>query len=141
MLPHVIIGADTYGAAKPDFGSRMKLLSVAILGVAGCTSASDPPIPLPSGEYEFAHRFAEQPSVPSIRLTVRIDGAHVVVVNEKASDPFPAGVLDEGTLMWHAASARWIIGLDEADRSLRDVGGCSGGPEVIDLQYRIYWTC
>ena len=116
-------------------------LTVAFLGLAGCVAASDPPIPLPSGEYEFMHRFAEHPTIPSIRLTVRINGSHVVVVNPKASDPFPAGVLDEGTLMWHAASEQWIIGREEADRSLRDVGGCSGGPEVVDLQNRVYWTC
>ena len=119
----------------------MKILAVALLSLAGCMAAPDPPTPIASGEYEFTHRFAEHPTIPSIRLTVRVNGSHVVVVNPKASDPFPAGVLDEGTLMWHAASEQWIIGREEADRSLSDVGGCSGGPEVIDLENRVYWTC
>jgi hypothetical protein len=119
----------------------MKYCAIALLGLAGCNAASAPPVPLPSGEYEFAHRFSEQPTIPSVCLTVRIDAAHVMVVNPKASGPFPAGVIDEGTLMWHAASEQWIIGREEADRTLRDVGGCSGGPEVIDLQNRVYWTC
>lgn len=119
----------------------MKLLAFALLGLAGLAQASDPPIPLPSGEYAFTHRFAEHPGLSSLRLTVRIDGAHVVVLNPKASDPFPEGILDEGTLMWHAASEQWIIGREEADRSRDDVGGCSGGPEVIDLEDRVYWTC
>ena len=43
--------------------------------------------------------------------------------------------------MWHAESEQWIIGRKEEDRSLRDVGGCSGGPRVIDLRNRVYWTC
>ena len=98
-------------------------------------------MPLPSGDYEFTHRFAEHPSIESIRLNVRITGLHVVVINPKASDPFPAGVLDEGTLMWHAASKQWIIGQRETDRSRHDVGGCTGGPAVIDLERKVYWTC
>ena len=119
----------------------MKILANVLLGLASCAAASDPPIPVSSGEYVFTHRFAEHPKIPSIRLTVRINGSHIVVVNPTAAGPFPAGVIDEGTLMWHAASEQWIIGREEADRSLRDVGGCSGGPEVIDLQDRVYWTC
>ncbi len=119
----------------------MKTSAVALLALAGCHAASGPPIPLPSGEYEFTHRFAEQPNISGFRLTVLINGANVVVMNPKASDPFPAGAIDEGTLMWHAATEQWVIGHEPADRSVHDVGGCSGGPEVIDLQNRIYWTC
>ena len=119
----------------------MKTIAVALLGLAGCVAASEPPVPIASGEYTFTHRFAEHPTIAGIRLEVRIDGAHVVVVNPKASGPFPAGVLDEGTLMWHAATEQWIVGHEEADSSLPDVGGCSGGPQVIDLENRVYWTC
>lgn len=120
---------------------RTGIVTGSLLALAGCLAASDPPIPLSSGDYEFTHRFAEQPGIESMRLNVHVDGAHVIVVNPVASPPFPAGVLDEGTLMWHAATGQWIIGHEESDRTLRDVGACSGGPEVIDLQKRIYWTC
>ena len=43
--------------------------------------------------------------------------------------------------MWHPASKRWIIGEKPSDRSLQEVGGCSDGPEVVDLVRKIYWTC
>lgn len=89
----------------------------------------------------FQHRFAEQPAIRSIPLQVTVRGSHIVVVNSKASDLFPTGILAEGKLMWHAGSAQWIIGHKAADRQVRDVGGCSGGPEVVDLAHRIYWTC
>jgi hypothetical protein len=113
-----------------------------MLACAGaCSTAPDPPLPIGPGEYEFTHRFAEHPSMASIRVIVRIDGRQIVVVNPAAADPFPAGVMDEGTLMWHAGSGQWIIGRRASDRSLRDVGGCSGGPEVIDLANKVYWTC
>lgn len=128
---------------RPKSGVRppMRALAIAFLGLVGCVAASDPPVPIASGEYEFTHRFAEHPAIRGIQVNVRIKGSQVLVVNPKASEPFPAGVLVEGTLMWHAASEQWIIGNKEADRSRPDVGGCSGGPEVIDFKNRVYWTC
>jgi uncharacterized lipoprotein YbaY len=109
--------------------------------VAGCSTTSDPPIPIASGQHVFQHRFAEHPSIPSVSLTVVIDGSHIVVTNPRAVDPFPAGVLADGKLMWHTASAQWIIGHKDTDRLAQDVGGCSDGPQVVDLAAKIYWTC
>jgi hypothetical protein len=119
----------------------MKSFPTLLLLMVGCSAPSAPPVPMPSGDYEFAHRFAEHPTMASITLNVRIAGAHVVVVNATDSDVFPAGVLDEGVLMWHAASKQWIVGHEKGDDTLPDVGGCSDGPAVIDLVNRIYWTC
>ena len=116
------------------------LIAVATV-VSACSAASAPAIPLTSGQYVFQHRFAEHPTIPSIKLQVTISGSHIVVVNPTASDPFPAGTLAEGQLMWHAASQQWIIGHEASDKSASDVGGCSDGPETVDLVNKIYWTC
>jgi hypothetical protein len=117
------------------------LLPIAALLISSCSPASDPRVPLASGRYVFQHRFAEHPTIPSIPLDVTISGTRVVVVNPKASDPFPSGVIAEGQLMWHAASKQWILGRETADSAALDVGGCSDGPEVVDLVNKIYWTC
>lgn len=123
---------------------RMKYLLV-LIALTMCTSAGsaagDPQIPLVSGQYVFQHRFGEHPTIPSIPLNVTVRDSHIVVVNPNASEPFPAGVLAEGELMWHAASKQWLIGREASDKSAQDVGGCSEGPEVIDLASKIYWTC
>lgn len=118
---------------RPSFALLFALLS-------GCAT-TDPVIPIRSGEYTFQHRFAEQPTMPSIALKTTISGKHIVLVNPTASDVFPEGVVAEGDLMWHAASKQWVIGEDPSDRTAKEVGGCSDGPEVVDLQRRIYWTC
>jgi hypothetical protein len=117
------------------------LLMVAVLLSSSCSAASDPQIPLASGQYVFQHRFAEHPTIASIPLQVTISDSRIVVVNPAASDPFPAGVIAEGHLMWHVPSKQWIIGQEPSDRSAQEVGGCSDGPEVVDLAGRIYWTC
>lgn len=116
------------------------LLALAIL-VSACSDASAPAIPLAPGQYIFQHRFAEHPTIPSVELQVTIAGSHIVVVNPTASNPFPAGTLAEGQLMWHAMSQQWIIGQEASDKSALDVGGCSDGPETVDLVNKIYWTC
>ena len=116
------------------------LMAAAILASA-CSAAGDPQIPLASGQYVFQHRFAEHPTIPSIQLHVTITDSHIVVVNPTASDPFPAGVLAEGQLMWHTASKQWVIGNEASDKMAQDVGGCSDGPDVVDLADKIYWTC
>jgi len=103
--------------------------------------APGPRIPLGSGEYEFVHRFAEHPSIRSIRVDVRIDGSHIAVYNHESDSVFPLGLLEQGTLLWHAGAGRWIIGNSDEDSLAPEVGGCTDGPTTVDLVERIYWTC
>jgi len=110
---------------------------LALAALSACASMS----PISSGQYTFQHRFAEHPTLSSVPLIAKINGTHIVLINQTQSDVFPKGTLAEGTLMWHAASKQWIIGKKDSDRYVKDVGGCSDGPEVVDLQQKIYWTC
>lgn len=116
-------------------------LTVMMALASALSAPSAPTIPLASGCHAFQHRFAEHPAIPSIGLEVTITGTRISVVNRVASDPFPAGTLAEGQIMWHPASRQWIIGHADSDALATDVGGCSDGPEVIDLVNKIYWTC
>ena len=99
------------------------------------------PPPIADGDYTFQHRFAEHPTMPSVTMQVRIRDRHIVVTNTAPSTPFPIGVVTEGTLQWNGRVARWIIARHDADKDATEVGGCTDGPEVVDLDKRIYWTC
>ena len=118
---------------------RAFLLVVATIGVGGCTSEAQPS--LVSGDYVFAHRFEEHPDIPSTELAVQIRGRQVTIINNGPTDVFPRGLIEQGTLIWHAKSGQWIIGTNAADANAADLGGCSDGPSIIDLQRKIYWTC
>ena len=111
------------------------------LTISACQSSIEPP--LSSGDYVFLHKFAEaeHSNVSSIKLDVQIRDRHIVLTNNDKSDVFPAGVIAEGTLMWHATSGQWIVGNEPTDVDAPEVGGCSDGPEVVDLERKIYWTC
>jgi hypothetical protein len=140
-------GGSTLGLSDGDAPVRARVGGVVRSGVlmtllvSACAGESGPEPPLRSGDYAFVHRFAEHPSIEGIELAARIRGRHIVLVNDDKTDLLPAGVIAEGTLMWHAASEQWIIGMSPGDANAADVGGCSDGPEVVDLERRIYWTC
>jgi|SRR6478672_3137267 len=119
---------------------KRSIALIALLTSLAAQGSGLPP-PLPSSQYAFQHKFAEQPELPSIPLVAQINGFHIVLINEANSPVFPKGTIAEGTLMWHAASGQWIIGHNDSDRYAPSVGGCSDGPEVVDLVQKIYWTC
>lgn len=99
------------------------------------------PPPIPDGEYTFHHRFAEHPSMPSADMRVRFGAGRIVVTNTTPGTPFPLGVVAEGQLLWNGYVGKWIIARTPADQKATEVGGCSDGPEVVDLEKRVYWTC
>ncbi len=129
-------------SSKVNVRHSMKLLTVLATLTASTFAIAQTARPaIQSGQYTFQHKFAEQPNMESISVTAKIDGRHIVLINESDSDVFPKGVIAEGTLMWHQASKQWIIGHNNSDRLATEVGGCSDGPEVVDLTNKIYWTC
>ncbi|GAA0248567.1 hypothetical protein [Rhodanobacter caeni] len=118
-----------------------RLCGLALFAAFGAVAASAPPLPIASGQYTFRHRFAEQPDLPSISLAATIRGHHIVLVNRGESRVFPHGVVAKGTLVWNVAIRQWVIGTEPSDSTTPEAGGCSEGPEVVDLVKRIYWTC
>jgi hypothetical protein len=119
----------------------MKRAMPFLLATALAACASQPALPIAPGVYRFQQRFAEQPSMQGTELKATIDGRHIELVNVGNSGVFPLGVIEDGVLLWHARSRQWIIGSVPGDARAEDVGGCSGGPTVVDLVARIYWTC
>jgi hypothetical protein len=118
-------------------GSRVLSL-LCLLPFAGAAAER---LHIRDGEHAFRHRSAEHPNLSAHPLVARITGTRLVLVNRKPSSVLPLGVVAEGDLMWNAASKQWILGNDSVDRTAEEVGGCSDGPEVVDLRRRVYWTC
>ena len=122
----------------------MKQSSVIISLVCVVLSSSvqaDPALPIKSGEYIFQHRDAEFPNSPGFPVRVTIRGDKITVINPKPYGPIPSGVIDQATLMWHSTTNQWILSHSDADREAPEVGGCGDGPNVIDIETRIIWTC
>jgi hypothetical protein len=51
------------------------------------------------------------------------------------------GLIDEGTLLWTAHPDNGSSAGAASMRTLPRLVRAAAGPEVIDLESRIYWTC
>jgi hypothetical protein len=107
--------------------------------LAACSDAPTPP--LADGEYSFELKEAEFPLEEHLDVIVHIHGERISVVNPSPDDIFPQGEIEQGKLLWHAASKQWIIGQSDTDATAPAVGGCGTGPSVVDLAQKIYWAC
>jgi hypothetical protein len=121
----------------------MKQLRIllAFIPTAFGMQAAEPTLPVGSGTYQFLHKDAEMPSIAGFAVTVRISGRRYEVLVAKRGDPSVQCPLYDGTLMWNQNVRKWVLGNRESDRTALDAGGCGDGPDVIDFEEKIIWTC
>lgn len=83
---------------------RVLLRTLMLCSVGSNLTVAAPSLPISSWLYIFQHHYAEQSSMPSITLLAKINGHHIVSINQSKSDIFPLGVIVDGELAWHAQS-------------------------------------
>jgi hypothetical protein len=97
-----------------------------------------------SGTYTYKIAWAEWGG-KTLRATctVIIKGDSIKVINNGRGNITgnKGDMLDEGIIMKHKKTGKWIIGKNEKDKSAKEIGGCSDGPSVIDFKKRIFWSC
>lgn len=98
-------------------------------------------IPLASGNYIFQLKYAEHPMISGGDFLVTIQGDHITISNPHTEHAFPKGVITQGKLVWNRHVKKWIIATEAADRHAKEAGSCTDGPDVVDLDKKIYWTC
>jgi len=129
--------ANSYARRHPTFA---KSDPAARKALALCPADAPVP-PIATGSYRFELRDPEFPDQAPIetRATVLLD--EVVFITVGNSSRFPAGTRFEGKLAWNAANEKWVLASSPADANAKDVGACSDGPEVVDLEHFVYWVC
>jgi hypothetical protein len=53
----------------------------------------------------------------------------------------PKGEIIEQGIILHHKSGKWIIGQKPADKDADKIGGCRGGPMIIDFKTKRVWSC
>ena len=106
------------------------------------TSTCSNEIP-PDGKYTYEIAFAEwNGESMGVEVIVVIKGNLVKVIYEGVGK-FTAEkgeILDEGILRKHK-SGQWIISKYETDTEIDEIGGCTGGPSIIDFENKKFWIC
>jgi hypothetical protein len=96
------------------------------------------------GTYTYAIAYAEWNGKSlGATCTVIIKGDSIKVVhNGKANLTGKKGdILDQGIIMKHNKTGKWIIGHSIKDKDAKEIGGCSDGPSVIDFKRKKFWSC
>jgi hypothetical protein len=95
-----------------------------------------------SGTYVYSIAFAEWggKSLGST-VTVIISGDSIKIINSGSLSGRKGEIIEEGRIIRHRTTAKWIIATKPEDEFAQDVGGCSDGPRVIDFKEKKWWTC
>ena len=97
-----------------------------------------------NGTYTYSIAFAEWngKSLGST-CTVIIKGDSIKVIhNGKSNLTGKKGdIIDQGIIMKHTKSGKWIIGQSVKDKNAKEIGGCSDGPSIIDFKQKKFWSC
>lgn len=117
------------------------LLCSACSTPAANTAITDKKIPLASGTYTFQLKYAEHPMIDGGEFAATIKGSHITIYNPHTEHPFPKGIVTSGKLVWNKNVQKWIIATHTSDINAQEAGGCTDGPDVVDLDKKIYWTC
>jgi len=100
----------------------------------------------PNGTYAYEVVFAEWggKTMGDEIIVVLKDGHITLKVSEKSNSlwmgAIPGDIIEEGTLRRHQSS-QWIISNDENDIYLEEVGGCTGGPIIINFENQTIEMC
>lgn len=99
-----------------------------------------------NGTYTYEIAFAEWggKSLGDEIIVVLEDGHVSLIISENSNAIWigaqPGDVIEEGTLRRHKSGA-WMISNDESDVDLKEIGGCTGGPIIIDFEKRTIEMC
>lgn len=99
-----------------------------------------------NGTYTYEVVFAERrgKSLGDEIIVVVEDGHVALLISENSNAIWmfaqPGDVWEKGTLRKHKSGV-WIISNDESDVDLNEIGGCTGGPIIIDFEKRTIEMC
>ena len=98
----------------------------------------------PNGKYRFDIAFAEwEGKSMGEKVTIVINDKSIKVIYEgdgQLTQTKKGDIIDEGKIMKHKTGVG-IIGKHPSDTQLDEIGGCTGGPAIIDFKDKKYWMC
>jgi hypothetical protein len=96
------------------------------------------------GTYTYKIAFEEwQGKSLGATCIVRIKGDSIKIIHDgnKTLTGKKGDIIDEGIIMKHQKTGKWIIAHSIKDKYAKDIGGCGKGPNVIDFKRKWFWQC
>ena len=113
------------------------------VGVITVDHLDDTVTPPVDGEYVYEVAFAEWDGKSlgdKVQLVIKDGKAKVIFMEGSISGLKEGDIIDEGYLLRHK-SGEWIIAPDRSSIDDDEVGGCTGGPAIVDFVKKQYEMC
>ncbi|MGB0882656.1 MAG: hypothetical protein ACPGSO_06850 [Vicingaceae bacterium] len=98
----------------------------------------------PNGTYIYDIAFAEwggKSMGEKVTVIIKEDSVNIIYDGGGNLSLTKKGeVIDRGILRKHV-SGKWIISQSKEDIFAEEIGGCSGGPSIIEFKKKKYWIC
>jgi len=97
-----------------------------------------------SGTYTYKIAFAEANGKSlgaTVIVIIKVNKIKIVHNGKPSLTGQKGEIIDQGIIMKHARTGKWIIGHNSKDRYAKVIGGCSEGPSIIDFRYKKFWMC
>ena len=72
---------------------------------------------------------------------VIIKGHGIKVINDGSLTGKKGDILEEGTIMKHKRTGKYIIGHNPNDVNSKEIGGCGDGPMIVDFKHKKVISC
>lgn len=91
---------------------------------------------------KFKVKFAEwENSEMEATCDVLIMKNKIIVYNDGSISGKIGEIIDQGELQKHKSTGKIIISHSEKDTNAKEIGGCTDGPLIIDIENKILWLC
>jgi hypothetical protein len=118
--------------------------SIVLFSIFFCTSFGILAQKPKNGIYTYSIAFTEWNGRSlGATCTVIIKGDSIKVIhNGKANLNGKQGdIIDQGVIMKHTKTGKWIIGHMVKDKDAQEIGGCFDGASIIDFKRKKIWIC
>ena len=119
----------------------MKFLFVLTMIISSLFSIAQKP---KNGTYKYSiiwEEFGGKSLGATCTVIIKGDAIKVVHDGNKNLTGNKGDILDEGIIMKHQKTGKWIIGRSQKDKSAKEIGGCGDGPTVIDFKKKTWLGC
>ena len=74
-------------------------------------------------------------------VIIKGDSIKVIHDGNKSMTGKKGEILDEGIIMKHKKTGKWIISHSKKDIYAKELGGCGSGPTIIDFRKKTWLGC
>lgn len=74
-------------------------------------------------------------------VEIKGDSIRIIHDGNKSITGIKGEILEEGIIMKHRITKKWIIGHTKKDIDAKEIGGCGSGPTIISFRRKIWFGC